>query len=317
MTTSRLRKLFYRLGWLAPFWQVDRFRYLKRLQRQKADDWRYAAPDDAAQFDDGEVVARITAIAPPVFFYCNRRSLIEAEIIKTGAFQARILALGNDLIAPDSIVLDVGANIGAYALPWAACHGDVSVHCFEPHPQVRARLARNLVLNRSIASRVTIHAEALSDHSGHATLQAVRQERGNLGLSALANSGILHVAHADPIEVPMMRLDDVFPAGGKAVSLVKIDVQGHEFEVLRGGAALLAHHRPALILEHEDVLFANTREATERKALLGKFLAELGYETLYISRWGADLLSKVDWSRPLNGDLLALPLGRVSESAGQ
>lgn len=315
MSVNRLRKLLYRIGLLTPFWAVDRFRYLKRLSRLHTDDWRYASAADAAQFAGSEVVARLTGIVPPVFFYCDRRSLLEAEIIKTGAFQRRILALGNDLIPPDSIVLDVGANIGAYALPWAACHGDITVHCFEPHPQVRARLARNLALNRSIAGRVEVHAEALSDRAGRATLQAVRPEGGNLGLSALANTGILGVAHADLVDVPMMRLDDLFPAGGKTISLVKVDVQGHELEVLRGGAAMLAQHRPALILEHEDVLFATTEEAADRKAMLGKLLSELGYETLYISSWGSDLLTRVDWSRPLNGDLLALPLDRISEVA--
>jgi hypothetical protein len=37
-------------------------------------------------------------------------------------------------------------------------------------------------------------------------------------------------------------------------------------------------------------------------------LSRLGYETLYISRWGSELLAVADWSRYLNGDLLALPI---------
>jgi FkbM family methyltransferase len=312
---GRLRKMLYRLGWLAPFWEVDRSRYLKRLRRRKANDWRYAAAADAEQFVGGEVVVRLTGIAPPVFIYCDRHWLLEAEIIKAGAFQRYLLTLGSDLICPGSIVLDVGANVGAYGLPWAACHTDVSVHCFEPHPQVRARLARNLALNRPLAGRVAIRVEALSDRTGSATFQAVRSDGGNWGLSALASTDILDVAHADLIEVPMARLDDLFPSGGKSVSLVKVDVQGHELEVLRGAVGILARDRPALILEHEDVLFANGQEAAGRKAMLAKLLGDLGYETLYISRWGADLLTKVDWSRPLNGDLLALPLGRVANGS--
>ena len=49
-------------------------------------------------------------------------------------------------------------------------------------------------------------------------------------------------------------------------------------------------------------------EASERKAELSRLLSSHGYQTLYISRWGADLRSVADWSRHLNGDLLALPV---------
>lgn len=185
-------------------WEVDRYRYLKRLKRPNTDDWRYSAIDDVAQ------LVRWRSRSENHWYRAARIFLLRPTFGSRSrdhqgwGVSERILALGSDLIVPGSIVIDVGANIGL-CLPWAACHSDVAVHCFEPHPQVRARLARNLRLNRSIVSRVEVHAEALSDHTGHATLQAVRQG-GNLGLSALANSGILGVAHADLIEVPMIRL---------------------------------------------------------------------------------------------------------------
>jgi len=259
MNSPRLRKLLYRLGLIAPFWEVDRYRYLKRLARPQTGDWRYAAASDAAQFSDDEVVIRITGIKPPVFIHCDRRSVIEAEIIKNGAFQRHLMDLGRDLILPGSLVLDVGANIGAYALPWAACHPDVTLHCFEPHPLVRARLTRNVALNR-LADRVKVHAEALSDRDGEATLYAVRGDEDNQGLSTL-NSGIVDPGRADPITVPLRQIDDVFGVEEGKISLVKIDVQGHELEVLRGGTATLARHRPVLIFEHEDGLVARIRSS--------------------------------------------------------
>jgi FkbM family methyltransferase len=308
MSTSPLRKLLYRLGLLTPFWKVDRTRYLKRLARRATRDWRYVSEDDAAQLAGGEVVARLARISAPVFFYCDRSaSSIEADILKSAkaggeAFEHRwrVLELGLDLIAPSSRVIDVGANIGVYALPWAAENGDVAVHCFEPNAAVRARLARNVALNR-LTARVRLHAQALSDHAGTAKLH------GRDDMSSL-NEGVHGGAGEAPREVPVARLDDAIGVEGPPVSLIKIDVQGHELEVLRGAETIISAHRPALILEHEDNLYLSASEASRRKSDLAALLSRLGYETLYISRWGRDLLAVVDWSRHLNGDLLALPL---------
>jgi FkbM family methyltransferase len=306
--TLSLRKLLYRAGLLTPYWQVDRTRYLKRLARDRAGDWRYVARDDASQFASSEVVARLMGVSAPVFFYCDRNSSsIEAEILKSAKGERkapehrwRVLELGLDLIVPGTRVLDIGANIGIYALPWAAVNADVTVHCFEPNPAVRARLARNVALNR-LGARVLPRSEALSDRAGTATLY------GSDDMSSL-NKGVNTGRQAVPIEVRLARLDDVLEREGPPVSLVKIDVQGHELEVLRGADELISRHRPALILEHEDDLYQSASEASQRKTDLAGLLSRLGYETLYISRWGAGLLAVADWSRRLNGDLLALPL---------
>ena len=316
MPTSPLRKFLYRVGWLTPFWKVDRTRYLKRLAKRKVGDWRYVAQDDAAQFAGTEVVARLMGISAPVFFYCERNSSsIEAEILKSAKVESgalkqrwRVLELGMDLISPGSRVIDVGANIGVYALPWAAMNADVTVHCFEPNPAVRRRLARNVALNR-LAARIRLHAEALSDHAGTATLY------GNDDMSSLNKGVYTGAGQAVPTEVPLARLDDILGIEGPPLSLMKIDVQGHELEVLRGADAVISRHRPALILEHEDDLYLSASEASARKTDLSKLLSRLGYETLYISRWGSDLLAVADWTRHLNGDLLALPLDGQAQKA--
>src|SRR5260370_12621848 len=72
--------------------------------------------------------------------------------------------LGMDLISPGSRVIDVGSNVGVYALPWAASKADVTVHCFEPNPAVRSRLARNAALNRLTAGQ---DRKSTRPHSSH------------------------------------------------------------------------------------------------------------------------------------------------------
>jgi len=316
MLTPLLRKFLYRVGLLTPFWQIDRTRYLKRLAKRKINDWRYVAKDDAAQFAGNEVVARLMGVSAPVFFYCDRNSSsIEADILKSAKVESgalkqrwRVLELGMDLISPGSRVIDVGANIGIYALPWAAVNADVTVHCFEPNPEVRSRLVRNVALNR-LTARIRLHAEALSDHAGTDTLY------GSDDMSSLNQGVYAGARQAAPTEVPLARLDDILSIEGAPVSLMKIDVQGHELEVLRGADVIISRYRPALILEHEDDLYLSASEASQRKTDLAKLLSRLGYETLYISRWGSELLTVADWSRRLNGDLLALPVDNRVQKA--
>ena len=123
------------------------------------------------------------------------------------------------------------------------------------------------------------------------------------------NSGVYGASERTaPSEVPLARLDDTVRIDGPRVSLIKVDIQGHELEVLRGAGVLISHHRPVLILEHEDSLFFLASEANRCKADLKELLQRLRYETLHVSRWGSGFLVVVDWSRHLNGDLLALPL---------
>src|SRR5262245_61797610 len=279
--TFSLRKLLYRAGLLTPYWQIDRTRYLKRLSKRRgSDDWRYVARDDVTQFTGSEVVARLAGVSARVFFYCDRSSSsIEAEILKSSKSESgtpmhrlRVLELGFDLISPGSRVIDIGANIGIYALPWAAANTGATVHCFEPNPGVRARLARNVALNR-LESRVRLHSEALSDRAGTATLY------GSDDMSSL-NQGVNTGRQAVPIEVRLARLDEVLHGEGPPVSLIKIDVQGHELEVLRGAEAVVSRHRPALILEHEDDLYRSAADASPRKDDMGGMLERLGWRRL-------------------------------------
>jgi FkbM family methyltransferase len=57
------------------------------------------------------------------------------------------------------------------------------------------------------------------------------------------------LANGEIISVPVTTLDDFVAAGGSVPHLVKIDVEGGEYEVLRGGSTLFANHRPQIVVE--------------------------------------------------------------------
>jgi FkbM family methyltransferase len=164
-----------------------------------------------------------------------------------------------DEFVPDgSTVVDVGAWWGPWTY-WMARRAE-RVWAFEPNP----RLAK--FLESVVAPNVRLENVALSDHAGSGTLFAST----DVGRDALAT---LSADHGEPgaerTEVPLRPLDDF---GLDGVRFVKLDVEGHEFEVLRGAEETLARCSPKLLVEIDQ---AYHEEPIQR---IFDWLAERGYQ---------------------------------------
>ena len=83
---------------------------------------------------------------------------------------------------------------------------------------------------------VELRRAALSDREGEGTLVTGPSFEANMGLSTLAGADAA-TAGSETIAVPLARLDEL--AAGERIGLLKIDVEGHETEVLRGAERLL------------------------------------------------------------------------------
>ena len=147
-----------------------------------------------------------------------------------------------------NVILDVGANTGVYALIAACLQPEAEVYAFEPVPRVFDRLETNRQLNG-----YSIHCvrAALSDHSGTAVIYDSGDEHI---YSASVNRNVNEATRpVVPVEIPILRLDDFASEHhlGK-IDLVKIDVEMHEREVLRGFGRYLRDHRPTILIEIRD-----------------------------------------------------------------
>jgi FkbM family methyltransferase len=141
-------------------------------------------------------------------------------------------------VAPcGSTVIDVGANIGNHTLYFAVACGCI-VHAFEPNPSALRCLEANVALNR-LEEQVILHPEALSNRTGHAALRQLLPEEADLGTIAV-------VPDANGT-ASMVRLDDVSISGH--VSVLKVDVEGGEPEVLEGARRVLRTHKPVIAVE--------------------------------------------------------------------
>lgn len=171
----------------------------------------------------------------------GRDEAIGFTILTTGVFDPCVSETMHRLIDPGDLVVDVGANVG-YMTSLAAVRAGPSgsVTAFEPHPVVFALLSANIERwNGGDLAEVKAHQLALSDHVGTGQLNAGAEFDANMGLSSLeaaAASG-----RDAPVPVEVRRLDDVI--GRQRVGLLKIDVEGHEPSVLRGGLELIESGR--------------------------------------------------------------------------
>ncbi|HUK23647.1 MAG TPA: FkbM family methyltransferase [Terriglobales bacterium] len=136
------------------------------------------------------------------------------------------------------VLVDIGANVGSVSI----LLGDRVQHglLFEPNPVAAARARENLALNQLAFE---VHELALSDSSGTVELE-------NSGGVNSSNRTVVGFKSAKPTRlVPRMTFDDFLRGRPPLeISIVKIDVEGHENAVLRGMRGFLRERRPRLVM---------------------------------------------------------------------
>lgn len=170
------------------------------------------------------------------------KSLYYAWRIRSGTFRSPepdfdILC---DLVGRGDWVLDIGANVGHYTLAFSNLVGpDGHVFAWEPIPETFALLVANLA--RFPHANVTPLNLAASDRHETVTMEVPTSEEGpNYYTARITSSRTGQQILAAPV--------DGFEFD-RRVALVKIDVEGHEFPVLKGMCDLLERDHPHLIVE--------------------------------------------------------------------
>ena len=239
----------------------------------------------------------------------GRDTAIAPHLIRDGWFDRNVtLALGSHL-RPGMVFMDVGANFGTYSLVAAACVGDSGrVIAVEPAPALADLAFENLTMN-GFGSRSEVLRYALADSDGTQILYEFRTRQGS-------NTLHQHVADAarekygeaiHTREVPCRTLDGVVRDLALAqIDLVKIDVEGFEYQVLSGAQAMLRENRPKILLEWHSDFFAGRLE--DAHALHHMLTEEFAYRLHRIGSEGA--MQPVDFDALMDmghSDVLALP----------
>jgi FkbM family methyltransferase len=175
------------------------------------------------------------------------------------------------LLDHDERTIDIGANIGYVTGLMAARLGPRGeVLAFEPHPKIFAQLVLNIGdwANRPIAT-IRPFRLALSSDTGSAYLEEPGNFDRNSGTSRVTANG------ASCLRINVARLDDICSEHG-AVDFVKLDVEGHELEVLLGGRGVLESGRV------RDLIFEDHTRSFDSP--IASLLASFGYIIFMLTR---------------------------------
>ena len=165
-------------------------------------------------------------------------------ILANGTYEALLEKTILRLSEVSKKFLDIGANMGFYAIGAALVNKEIEVLAFEPNPGIRNSLSENIKLN-NVERNIKILEFALSNFTGNA----------NFSVPAFTGSGggslmNLHPEEGSPSEFSVMveKLDNL-SAKTSGADLIKIDVEGAEFQLIQGAIETLKATYPTIVVE--------------------------------------------------------------------
>lgn len=148
------------------------------------------------------------------------------------------------------VIMDVGANTGFYSL-LAASISEKNIFSFEPNPEVADILRKNIELNK-FQDKIKFFPSAISNFVGDSLLYIPDQSHGCIETSSSLSASFKQ-NHSSVIEVQSDTIDNFIFKNQRGhineLSIVKIDVEGHEEEVIQGGLRTINEFRPFLFVE--------------------------------------------------------------------
>ncbi len=172
-------------------------------------------------------------------------------------------------------VVDIGANIGYFALLYLTqCSDGGEVIAIEPVPETFELLLENLRLN-GVADAVDCYQCAFGAASGSASMHLSKHRN----LSAITDSPSSH--HTDEITVPVESLDGFLSEHGiapESVDVLRMDIQGYEYEVFQGMSELLRNGSVGLVFLE---LHPSTLKRTGSYDEFISMLQEAGFELVF------------------------------------
>ena len=237
-------------------------------------------------------------------FFLNHESYIENKILKNGIHSLFILDEIVTNIKPNSIFIDVGANIGSISIPVAnlmAKEGVEVISC-EASQAMCERFSSNVTLNT--IENILINESAIFSHDNGITFYEQKLTNNNMGLSSSRKN--FDIGEFVEREVDSISIDSLYQSlnTSKSISVIKIDVQGGEIDVLLGASEVIKNHKPVFIFEHEDEYHDN---AISVKNKIKSIFDRNGYD-LYVLDSNLDgVLVPIDLSVYVNTNIVALP----------
>ena len=230
--------------------------------------WRahYALP---AWIDDRPLL--LPVFRQGIWWRLDLRDNVQRSLFYTGDYEGELAALLRAERRPGDVYVDVGAHIGTHALPMARFLGKNSgrVIAFEPAADTKQVLESSAARNRLHA--LTIVEAGLSQEPGTMVLREdVEFDRADAGVRSRFGSG-------PPVCTAQVVVFDEWAAdtGLDRMDIVKVDVEGAEYDVLASMRGSLQRLRPRLIVV--EMLASRLEAAGTSESAVSELLQSLGY----------------------------------------
>lgn len=228
-----------------------------------------------------------------------------------GDLDRKITWVCGRIARPGDTVLDIGANIGLVSLWLSRLVGEQGqVHAFEPNPALQALLGQMFAHNG--LRNVHLHRVALGAQDGALEL---RIPKVNAGAASFVRNR--DVSDCEVVVAPIRTLSGIVEEQGiRHIRLIKIDVEGFEAEVFKGGLDVLQRIQPeAILFELNDTISGALAEQP-----VIKILSECGYRFFSIPR--SLLKMRLEPFEPdvtplVGHDFLAVPKGEAYDRIGR
>lgn len=169
----------------------------------------------------------------------------------------------------DSVILDIGANIGNHSLYFLNEYGAKFAYCFEPVKETYDILKKNIEIN-NLNNKSKIFNLGVGSSDSKAVIS--KSVQGNTGMTQLTTS--------EDGDIDIVAIDDMNIS--EKIGFVKIDVEGFELDVIKGMIKVLKRDKPFIMIEiwkknETEVLnilkeIGYTHEEMERRAILSNHI---------------------------------------------
>lgn len=188
------------------------------------------------------------------------------------------------------VAIDIGANIGNHSLYFSDYYQ--SVYSFEPNP----RTFQVLKINSQLVQNVKCFDFGVSSENRDANL--------NVYANNIGHSDIAHTATQDTVPIKLRTLDTAIDRK-LVVRLLKIDVEGHEYQAILGSKAVIEENMPVILFEQLSAEF----EGGGSKVI--NLLKSMGYTRFAsVKRRTRKIQTKNVFLNPVYKTLNSLPIGR-------
>lgn len=137
------------------------------------------------------------------------------------------------------LYIDIGAYIGNHSIFFSEiCENCTGVVSYEPNDENYSILKLN---TENYSNKIKIKPVAVGETHGHCEMNIVR-----------SNMGMCNILQTNNGTIPIVTIDDEFKDTTEKIGLIKIDVEGYEYEVLKGAISVIETHRPHMFIESID-----------------------------------------------------------------